>query len=84
MSQPQKTETGGQPKTRESDGTGGDPITAANHGEAVTLGIGSRASFAAGENGPGAAFGPRGLLPVPPEVDAEVARQAATHPTTAD
>ena len=50
--------------------------------EVVTLGIGSRSSLV--ENGHGLVMllRPRGLLPVPPEVVAEVERQEAKHAMT--
>ena len=47
--------------------------------EDVTLGIGSRSPLIQSEH---AAAGRRGLLPTPPDVDAEVARQEAARPMT--
>src|SRR5262249_19505115 len=50
--------------------------------ETVTLGVGSRSPFVEGGREAAPLPRPRGLLPVPPEVEAEVARQEANHPMT--
>jgi hypothetical protein len=47
--------------------------------EAVTLGIGSRASLAKGKHKQPSHSQPRGLLAVPGEVEAEIKKQEATH-----
>jgi hypothetical protein len=48
--------------------------------ESVTLGVGSRCGFAEEDREPQKHCQLRGLLPVPPEVEAEVRRQEAQHP----
>jgi hypothetical protein len=52
--------------------------------ETVTLGLGSRSSFVETTHGPPTLARPRGLLCVPPEVEAEVRRQAAKHAMTVE
>jgi hypothetical protein len=50
--------------------------------ESVTLGVGSRGGFVEEGHEPAKARQLRGLLPVPPEVEAEVRSQEARHPMT--
>lgn len=50
--------------------------------EGVTLGIGSRSRLVEEGHGPPPLRRPRGLLPVPAEVEAEVERQQARHAMT--
>jgi hypothetical protein len=50
--------------------------------EMVNLGVGSRSSLVDQRPSPVPQFQSRGLLPVPPEVEAEVQRQEAKHPMT--
>jgi hypothetical protein len=50
--------------------------------EVVTLGIGSRSSWLTKAHHPAPLPRLRGLLPVPPEVEAEASRQEATNPMT--
>src|SRR5262245_25174670 len=50
--------------------------------EAVTLGVGSRSPVVEERNAPPPLQSFRGLLPVPPEVEAEIKRQEAKHPMT--
>jgi hypothetical protein len=56
--------------------------TSAQPREEVTHGIGSRSPLVETGHEPAAAVGRRGLLPAPPEVEAEVARQEAGRPMT--
>jgi hypothetical protein len=48
----------------------------------VTLGVGSRSPMVDQSREPARLLGLRGLLPVPPEVEAEVERQEAKHQMT--
>jgi hypothetical protein len=50
--------------------------------EVVTLGAGTRSPVVEGGNEPAPPQPCRGLLPVPPEVEAEIKRQEAKHPMT--
>jgi hypothetical protein len=50
--------------------------------ELVKLGCGSRSTLVEAEHEPKMVLGLRGLLPVPPEVEAEIGKQEAKHPMT--
>jgi hypothetical protein len=51
--------------------------------ETVALGVGSRSPVVEpADHEPAVKVSPRGLLPVPPDVQAEIARQEAKHPMT--
>jgi hypothetical protein len=52
--------------------------------EVVTLGVGSGSRFIDGSQEPPRSFSVRGLLPVPPEVEAEIQRQEGRQPMTAE
>jgi hypothetical protein len=73
-----------QPSASESD-----VLRSLNHeemneepSEVVTLGVGSRSPLTEKERERATLLRPRGLLPVPPEVEAEVDRQEAKHEMT--